>query len=48
MKNCGNCIYCEENGEDLVCVSDHSEYTADFVNENHVCEEWEGKEDVDE
>ena len=49
MKNCGNCDYCAENGEYLVCVNDQSEYLYDFVTEEHVCDEWEGsEEDADE
>ena len=45
MKNCGNCNWCAENGEDLVCVNHESEYVADFVDEKHCCDEWEGEEE---
>lgn len=48
MRNCGNCNYCAENGEDLVCVNDKSEYVADFVSENHSCDEWDGTDDEDD
>ncbi len=44
-KNCGNCNYCAESGEDLVCVNPESEYCADYVSESHSCEDWEGNED---
>lgn len=47
-KNCGNCNWCAENGEDLVCVNEDSEYTADFVEENHCCDSWEGSQDEEE
>ena len=45
MHNCGNCNYCAENGEDLVCVNNESEYVADFVSLKHSCDEWSGKDD---
>ena len=45
MRNCGNCNWCAENGEDLVCVNNDSEYVADFVEENHSCDSWEGNEE---
>lgn len=44
-RNCGNCGYCAENGEDLVCVNDQSEYLADFVSASHTCEDWDGEEE---
>lgn len=44
-KNCGNCDYCAENGEDLVCVNQDSEYISDFVELDHVCNEWDGTEE---
>lgn len=48
-RTCGNCDYCAENGEDLVCVNDQSEYLSDFVEPDHVCDEWNGcKEDEEE
>lgn len=34
-------LMCQENG--YVCVNDESDYVADFVEFNHVCDEWEGK-----
>lgn len=47
-KNCGNCNYCAENGEDLICVNEQGEYLADYVSEEHSCDEWEGIEEADE
>lgn len=41
-KNCENCNWCEKEGEDLICVNSESEYAADYVEENHVCDDWEG------
>jgi hypothetical protein len=41
-RNCGNCDYCAENGLDLVCVNEESEYLSDFVELSHVCEDWQG------
>lgn len=46
-KNCGNCDYCAENGEDLVCVNPLSEYVSDYVEETHTCDEWHGSEEED-
>lgn len=43
-KNCGNCNWCAENGEDLVCVNNDSEYCGDFVIEEHSCCDYEGAE----
>lgn len=45
MQNCGNCNYCAENGEDLVCVNEDSVYLSDFVDETHSCDEWDGNEE---
>ena len=47
-RNCGNCDYCTENDEDLVCVNSESEYTADFVEELHSCDDWSGSEEEEE
>lgn len=44
-KNCGNCDYCAEKGEDLVCVNQESEYVADYVDDDHICDEWSGTEE---
>ena len=44
-KTCSNCDYCAENGEDLVCVNDKSEYLSDYVTEEHVCDDWDGNEE---
>ena len=43
-KNCSNCDYCAENGEDLVCVNDQGEYLSDFVSGEHSCVDWSGSE----
>lgn len=48
MRNCGNCNYCAENGEDLVCANPESEYVSDYVTEDHSCDEWDGTEDEDD
>lgn len=40
---CGTCqygSYDKTNG--YVCVNDKSDYVTDFVEFNHVCDEWEG------
>ena len=42
-KKCGNCNWCAKEGEDLVCVNSDSEYVADYVEQDHVCDEWEEK-----
>ena len=44
-KTCSNCDYCAESGEDLVCVNCESEYLSDFVEPDHVCDEWNGDEE---
>ena len=41
---CGTCEYStydKVNG--YVCSNEESDYVADFVEFNHVCDEWEGK-----
>lgn len=38
---CGWC-YCNELG-DLICVNGDGEYTADFVERKHTCDDWESK-----
>ena len=41
---CGTCeygTYDKVNG--YVCSNDESDYVTDFVEVNHVCDEWEGK-----
>ena len=47
-RTCVNCDYCAENGEDLVCVNEQSEYLADFVSEDHSCVDWSGSEEESE
>lgn len=45
-RNCENCRWCAtEENDDMVCVNSDSEYVADFVDENHYCEEFEEKEE---
>lgn len=45
MKNCGNCKYGNyDTMQGYVCVNDESDYCADFVEHDHVCEEHEMKE----
>ena len=44
-KNCSNCNYCAESGEDLVCVNGESEYAADFVEPDHTCDDGEWSEE---
>lgn len=42
---CGTCKYATyDKMQGYVCVNDSSDYTADFVEFNHVCDEWEGKQ----
>ena len=48
MRNCGTCNYCAENGGDLVCVNQESEYVGDYVEKNHSCGDWDGTEDEDD
>lgn len=39
---CKNCKYCEENLQgDPMCVNPDSEYLADFVEDEHFCEDFE-------
>ena len=47
-KCCGNCDYCAESGEDLVCVNEESEYCGDFVGFKHSCCDWEHSEEEEE
>lgn len=44
-QNCGNCNYCEREGVDLICVNGESECVADYVEKEHSCDDWEGKEE---
>lgn len=41
MNKCKNCKFCniDELG-DMVCTNEDSEYVADYVEENHTCEDW--------
>lgn len=44
-KCCGTCAYsCYDRTNGYVCVNDQSEYTADFVEYDHVCEDYEEKQ----
>lgn len=44
-KCCGTCAYsCYDRMNDYVCVNDQSEYAADFVEYDHVCEDYEEKQ----
>ena len=45
MENtCKNCKWCAVNDlDDMICVNSESEYTADYVDEKHVCDEHEPK-----
>lgn len=45
MRSCGSCDFCEKQSDDLVCVNDQSEYLADFIETNHVCDDWSGSEE---
>ena len=41
---CGTCEYSIYDKVDgYVCSNDESDYVTDFVEFNHVCDEWEGK-----
>lgn len=44
-KCCENCKWFKEDPDfetDHICCNDKSEYIADWVEENHTCDEWEG------
>lgn len=44
-KCCGTCAYsCYDRTNGYVCVNDQSEYAADFVEYDHVCEDYEEKQ----
>lgn len=45
MENtCKNCKWCAVNNlGDMICVNSESEYTADYVDETHICDEHEPK-----
>ena len=47
MRNRGNCNCCEREAGDLVCVNDQSEYVADFVEDTHTCDEWDGYDEYE-
>ena len=50
MKNCANCKFCQKDEdfpEDNVCDNEKSENYADWVDDNHVCEEWVKSENKD-
>ena len=34
--------------EDLICTNSESEYLSDFVDKNHVCVDWEGKDGTED
>lgn len=41
---CKNCKWCAVNDlKDMICINSESDYTADYVDETHVCEEYEPK-----
>ena len=44
--NCNSCRWCvkEKNG-DMICANDRSEYLADYVSEDHWCEEHEEEQE---
>lgn len=47
-KCCGTCRYGHyDKMQGYVCVNDESEFVADFVEHDHICEEWEDKENVE-
>lgn len=44
MDTCKNCKWCAVNDlKDMICVNSESEYTSDYVDETHVCDEHEPK-----
>ena len=44
-KCCGTCAYsCYDKMNDYVCGNAQSEYAADFVEYDHVCEDYEEKQ----
>lgn len=45
-QNCSTCKYGHyDEMQGYVCVNGNSEYVADFVDAEHVCEDYEGKDD---
>lgn len=43
-KCCGTCKWHSSDGMSWVCVNNNSEYVADFIGYEDVCEEWEGRD----
>lgn len=45
MECCGTCAFsCYDRTNGYVCACEHSEYIADYVDRDHWCEEYEGRE----
>ena len=43
-KYCGTCEYSTyDKANGYICTNNKSDYVADFVEFNHVCDEWEEK-----
>lgn len=48
-KCCGTCTHASYDKTDgYVCVNDDSDYVADFVDYDFLCEDWRGKEKKDD
>ena len=46
--NCGSCHWCIKDKQgDMICGNDSSEYVADYVSEEHWCEEYQAEEQED-
>lgn len=43
-RNCGNCDYCQKDGLDMICTNEDSEYLADYVEEQHCCDDWDSSD----
>lgn len=47
-KCCGTCRYGHyDKMQGYVCVNYESEFVADFVEYDHICDDWEDKENVE-
>ena len=42
---CKTCRYHYEIDDGCVCVNDQSYYRADWTEDNHSCEKWEGRDE---
>lgn len=45
QKNCKNCEWCELDPMGDICVNDESEYCAEWVWQDTVCDYWEERKE---